>query len=45
MLDPQRTIPASEMWLFENPEALASVKRGLSDAAKGRVSRVDFDSL
>jgi hypothetical protein len=45
VLDPQLTIPASEAWLFKNPEALASVKRGLADAAKGRVSKIDLDAL
>ena len=45
VLDPQVTIPASEVWLFNNPKALASVRRGLSDAAKGRVSKVDLDTL
>ena len=45
VLDPQVTIPASEAWLFNNPKALASVRRGLSDAAKGRVSKVDLDTL
>ena len=45
ILDPQVTIPASEIWLFNNPKALASVRRGLSDAAQGRVSKVDLDAL
>ena len=45
ILDPQVTIPASEVWLFNNPDALASVRRGLSDAAQGRVSKVDLDTL
>ena len=45
ILDPQVTIPASEAWLFNNPDALASVRRGLSDAAQGRVSKVDLDTL
>jgi hypothetical protein len=45
VLDPQVTIPASEAWLFNNPDALASVRRGLDDAAHGRVSKVDLDSL
>jgi hypothetical protein len=45
VLDPQVTIPASEVWLFNNPDALASVWRGLSDAAQGRVSKVDLDAL
>ncbi len=45
VLDPQVSIPASEAWLFENPEALASVRRGLADAKHGRVSRVDLGAL
>jgi hypothetical protein len=45
ILDPQVTIPASEAWLFKNPTALASVRRGLSDAAQGKVSKVDLDAL
>jgi hypothetical protein len=45
VLDPQVTIPASELWLLNNPDAIASVRRGLSDAAQGRVSKVDIDAL
>ena len=43
ILDPVRTIPASEMWLYENPSALASVKQGLRESAEGkRVYRGSF---
>jgi hypothetical protein len=45
VLDPQVTIPASEAWLFNNPEAIASVRRGLNDAAQGKVSKVDLNTL
>jgi len=45
VLDPQVTIPASEAWIFNNPEVLALVKRGLADASEGRVSRIDLDTL
>ncbi len=45
VLDPQVTIPASEIWLFNNLEALTSVRVGLVDAAQGRVSKVNLDSL
>lgn len=45
ILDPQVTIPASEAWLFNNPEALASVKRGLADAAIDKVKKIDLSSL
>jgi hypothetical protein len=36
ILDPVKAVPASEMWLYENPEALASVKRGLRESAGGK---------
>jgi hypothetical protein len=45
VLDPQVTIPASEVWLFNNPEALALVRKGLADAAQGKVSRVRLTTL
>ena len=35
VLDPQVTIPASELWLFENKEALASVKQGVLESMAG----------
>ncbi len=37
ILDPQVTIPASELWLFENKEALASVDRGIAESMNGQV--------
>ena len=36
LLEPMVEIPAREKWLFENPEALASVRRGIADAKAGR---------
>ena len=30
-------VPLHEAWLYENPKALASVRRGLQDAAEGKV--------
>ena len=41
ILEPMKAIPEREEWLYRNPEALASVKRGLKDAVEGKV--VDFD--
>jgi hypothetical protein len=38
VLEPYAEIPASEKWLFENPEARESVRRGLADVAQGRVA-------
>ena len=45
LLKPQVTIPASEAWVFNNPHVLALVKKGLSDAAEGRVSKIDLKTL
>ena len=39
------TSPSSEAWIFNNPAVLAAVRRGLSDAAQGRVSKVNLDTL
>ena len=45
ILDPQVTIPASEAWVFQNPEILELVQRGLTDAAEDRVSKINLDTL
>jgi hypothetical protein len=36
ILDPVKAIPSSEMWLYENAQALARVKQGLRESAKGK---------
>ena len=36
LLTPVVQVPAHEMWLWNNPNALDSVRRGLADAAAGR---------
>jgi hypothetical protein len=36
VLDPVKAVPASEVWLFENASALASVKQGLRESAEGK---------
>jgi hypothetical protein len=45
ILDPQITVPASEAWLFQNTEVLASLRRGLKDAREGRVKKVNLKDL
>ena len=43
VLEPFAEIPAREKWLFDNAEALSSVRAGLADAAEGKtVSRGSF---
>jgi hypothetical protein len=39
VLEPYKEIPAREMWLYENKEALAMVQKGLNEAAEGKVTR------
>jgi len=45
VLDPQVAVPASEAWLFKNPDAIAAVRRGLAEAVQGKVSKVDISTL
>lgn len=35
VLDPHVSIPAAEVWLWQNKQALASVQRGLVESAEG----------
>lgn len=35
ILDPVKTIPLSEAWLWEDPAAIGSVRRGLEQVARG----------
>ncbi len=39
ILEPYAEIPAREKWLFDNKTALKQVKKGLKDAAAGKVSK------
>ncbi len=38
-------IPSSEQWLYKNKKALESVQRGLKQAAKGKVTKLNLDEL
>jgi hypothetical protein len=39
ILEPNAEIPKRELWLFNNKEALKSLKSGLKDAAEEKVSK------
>jgi hypothetical protein len=36
VLDPQKSVPAHEAWIFEDKKILSSIKRGLKQAAQGK---------
>jgi len=38
-------IPPSEAWLYRNKKALESVQRGLKQAAKGKLRKLNLDEL
>lgn len=45
ILEPLVEIPERELWIYKNKKALASLERGLEDAARGRVKKLDLSSL
>jgi hypothetical protein len=38
-------IPPSEAWLYKNKKALESVQKGLKQAAKGKITKLNLDEL
>ena len=45
LLLPVAEIPASELWLFRNSDAINDVRAGLKDASQGRIIRLDPEEL
>lgn len=39
ILDPLVAVPASELWLYKDKKALSQVRKGLAQAAEGKVVR------
>ena len=39
ILEPMTEIPAHELWLYKNPEALKAVKEGLKQSKEGKIRR------
>jgi len=37
ILDPQKSVPAHEAWIYENKKTLTSIKKGLKQAAGKKV--------
>lgn len=45
LLQPLVEVPASELWVFENKEVLKSLRKGLRDAASGRLSKLNPEDI
>lgn len=45
ILDPHISIPASEVWLYQDAEAREAVAAGLKEAAEGKVSKINLNVL
>jgi len=43
ILEAVTEIPLQERWVFEDKEAISSLKRGLKDAERGRFSKLPND--
>ena len=44
LLDPVKSVPAYEAWIYENPERLASIRRGVAQAEAGQLGSIDLGS-
>lgn len=45
LLDPVKSVPYYEAWIYENPERLASIQRGIKDIEAGRVVKFDLSEV
>lgn len=44
LLDPVKSVPAYEAWVWENPDVIASIKRGVAEAEAGKVVSIDLSA-
>jgi hypothetical protein len=42
LLDPVKSVPAYEAWVWEDAQRIASIKRGIAQAEAGKVVSVDL---
>lgn len=43
ILEPLIEVPAKSHWIYTDPEAMASLQRGLEDIKEGRISELNRD--
>ncbi|MCK4523679.1 hypothetical protein KAU15_02025 [candidate division WOR-3 bacterium] len=41
LLKPVKSIPASEAWIYQNPEVIKKIRKGLRDVKQGKMINVD----
>lgn len=44
LLDPVKTVPAREAWVWENEERIESIRRGIKQAEEGLVGTIDLSA-
>ena len=44
LLDPVKSVPAYEAWIYEDPELIASIQRGIAQAEAGRVVAINISA-
>jgi hypothetical protein len=42
LLDPVKSVPAYEAWVYEDPGRIASIKRGIAQAEAGELMSLDL---
>ncbi len=42
LLDPVKSVPAYEAWIYENPKILRSILKGVEDVEAGRTYTIDL---
>ncbi|HMY56475.1 MAG TPA: hypothetical protein PKH78_09210 [Candidatus Obscuribacter sp.] len=45
LLDPVKSVPAYEAWVWENPDRIASIKRGIAEAEAGKVASINLPNF
>ena len=41
LLRPAVSIPSSEAWVYQNPEVIGKIRKGLEEAGEGKTEKVD----
>ena len=42
LLDPVKSVPAYEAWIYENPVRIESIQRGIAQAEAGQLVSIDL---